>query len=185
MSDPYSSSGTPMPDLSPVPQHSQDPTPEGATRETPALPAAYQMRTLQHLSRTLADEEARFRQSAAWLERLQTACRTVATEAMGLFALLEEERATAMRLAEEINRVSESTLASWPSADVEPQRAESIDDLPASNSSFFTHPDEQVTAASQKTEAFHEMWDASPTSVTPSRRASRRAARRNQEGVAR
>lgn len=163
----------------------KSPVSDPSTEALPPIPSAYQMRTLQHLSRTLAEEEARFRQSAAWVERLQASCRTVATEAMGLFALLEEERTTAVRLAEEISKVSASTLSSWPSSDLPESEPVSLDDLDTSTSSFATDPDAMEMASSSSTEAFHEMWDATPDTLPVSRREARRLRRASlaKEGV--
>jgi hypothetical protein len=155
---------------------------EAAVEEAPEaiapLPGVYQMRTLQHLSRTLAEEEARFRQSAAWLERLQNACHHVATEAMGLFRVLEEERATALRLAEEIHSLSSQTLGAWPEQGVPERVALPVDELDVSESSFQKDPDMELTARQQHTESFHEMWDSSTAPEMPTPRRSRRRAKR-------
>jgi hypothetical protein len=142
------------------------------------LPGVYQMRTLQHLSRTLAEEEARFRQSAAWLERLQDACHHVATEAMGLFAVLEAERSTAQRLAEEIRSLSAQTLGAWPEQGVPERVALPVDELDVSESSFQKDPDMELTARQQHTESFHEMWDSSTAPEMPSTRRARRRAKK-------
>jgi hypothetical protein len=136
------------------------------------------MRTLQHLSRTLAEEEARFRQSAAWLERLQNACHHVATEAMGLFAVLEEERSTAQRLAEEIRSLSTQTLGAWPEQGVPERVALPVEELDVSESSFQRDPDMELTARQQHTESFHEMWDSSQAPEMPSTRRTRRRAKK-------
>ena len=142
------------------------------------LPGVYQMRTLQHLSRTLAEEEARFRQSAVWLERLQNACHHVATEAMGLFRVLEEERSTAQRLAEEISALSTQTLAAWPEQGVAERVALPVEELDVSESSFQKDPDMELTARQQHTESFHEMWDSSQSPEMPTPRRSRRRAKK-------
>lgn len=183
---------------SPVPEPTEDleteevSAPSQALLETPAapseqapesdpiapLPGVYQMRTLQHLSRTLAEEEARFRQSAAWLERLQNACHHVATEAMGLFRVLEEERATAQRLAEEIHSLSSQTLGAWPEQGVPERVALPVDELDVSESSFQKDPDMELTARQQHTESFHEMWDSSTAPEMPASRRSRRRAKK-------
>jgi hypothetical protein len=137
-----------------------------------AIPGVYQMRTLQHMSRTLADEEARFRQASAWIERLEDTCRHVATEALGLAAILQQERNLAISLAEEISTLSHATLAAWPVTEEKQAVILTEDDIDVTTSSFFTDRDEQMTAEQQKTESFQEMWEQPPVEL--SRRSRRR-----------
>jgi hypothetical protein len=137
-----------------------------------AIPGVYQMRTLQHVSRTLADEEARFRQASAWIERLEATCRHVATEALGLAAILQQERTLAVSLAEEIATLAQTTLAAWPTVEDKQVPPLTEDDIDVTTSSFFTDRDEQVTAEQQKTESFQEMWEQ--PQVELSRRSRRR-----------
>ena len=171
----YSSVEHPLVTKEEVAQQEQEATPGLVDL---AIPGVYQMRTLQHMSRTLADEEARFRQASAWIERLEATCRHVATEALGLAAILQQERNLAIALAEEISTLSHATLAAWPVIEEKQSAVLTEDDIDVTTSSFFTDRDEQMTAEQQKTETFQEMWDQPPVEL--SRRSRRRLGKSTQ-----